>query len=213
MQRLFLEDWLYTTGDFLDGKGQFPVAEQPGKIRAQAIGSSRTSQLSVAKLHYLLPMQAARHCLWIENAYFLPDEDFLTALVAAARRGVDVRVIVPGQHTDVKAVRYSARRNYGRLLEGGVRVYEFEPTMLHSKVMMVDNVWCSIGSINFTSRSMKSNAEANVALYDAGFAAQVRSNIEADIARSAPITVEQWTHRNLGERIKECYFGLYEGLF
>src|SRR3954470_4159151 len=147
MQRLFLENWLFTTGDYLDGPGQFPVAEQPGKIKAQAIGSSRTSQLSMAKLHYYLPMQAARHQIWIENAYFLPDQDFQTALIAAAKRGVDVRVVVPGEHTDISAVRYSGRGDYRKLLEGGVRLYEFQPTMLHTKLMLVDDIWCSIGSI------------------------------------------------------------------
>jgi cardiolipin synthase A/B len=213
MQRLFLENWLYTTGEFLDGKAQFPVAEQVGQLKAQAVGSSRTSQLSLAKLHYYLPIQAARHCIWIENAYFLPDEDFQTALAAAAQRGVDVRVIVPGKYTDMQAVRYSGRRNYRKLLEAGVRLYEYQPTMLHAKAMMVDNIWCSIGSINFTSRSMKSNAEANVAIYDTQFAEQLRANIDADIARCEPITLEQWKQRGLGERIKECYYGLYTGLF
>jgi cardiolipin synthase A/B len=213
MQCLFLENWLYTTGEVLDGAGQFPVAEQPGQIKAQAIGSSRTSQLSRAKLHYYLPIQAARRCVWIENAYFLPDEDFQTALAAAARRGVDVRVVVPGKYTDMKAVRYGGQRNYRELLEAGVRLYEFQPTMLHTKVMMVDDIWCSIGSINFTSRSMKSNAEANVALYDTRFAGQVRANMEADMARCEPITLEQWKQRGLCQRIKECYYGLYTGLF
>jgi cardiolipin synthase len=213
MQRFFLENWLYTTGEYLDGEGQFPVAQQVGEIKAQAIGSSRTSQLSIAKLHYYLPIQAARRNIWIENAYFLPDRDFQEALMAAARRGVDVRVVVPGENSDIKAVRYSGRGNYRKLLESGVRLYEYRPTMLHSKVMMVDDIWCSIGSINFTARSMKSNAEANVALYDAGFAKKVRANMEADMARSELITLEQWKHRSLGQRIKECYYSLYKGAF
>jgi cardiolipin synthase len=213
MQRLFLENWLYTTGEFLDGAGQFPVALQPGDVKAQAVGSSRTSQLSMAKLHYYLPIQAARRQVWIENAYFLPDREFLTALCAAARRGVDVRVVVPGKHTDIKTVRYAGRANYRKLLEAGVRVYELQPTMLHSKVMLVDGIWCSIGSINFTGRSMKSNAEANVALYNNSFADQVRRSIEADMARSEAISLEQWKQRGFGERARECYFGLYANLF
>ena len=159
------------------------------------------------------PIQAARHQVWIENAYFLPDQDFQTALTAAARRGVDVRVVVPGKHADIKAVRYAGRGLYRRLLEAGVRIYEFQPTMLHSKVMLVDGIWCSIGSINFTSRSMKSNAEANVALYDSRFAEQARASIEADMALCKPITLEQWKRRSLGERIRECYCGLFTGLF
>lgn len=213
MQRLFLENWLYTTGEYLDGKDQFPVAQPAGEVKAQAVGSSRTSQLSMAKLHYFMPIQAARHQVWIENAYFLPDEDILAALVAAARRGVDVRVVVPGKHTDLRAVRYSGRGNYQRLLEAGVRIYEFQPSMLHSKVMLVDGLWCSIGSINFTGRSMKSNAEANVALYDRRFAGEVRASIEADLDRSEIITLEKWKERGSCERAKECYYGLYTNLF
>jgi cardiolipin synthase len=91
LQRLFLENWLYTTGEFLDGEGQFPVAQTAGDMKAQAVGSSRTSQLSMAKLHYYMPIQAAREYIWIQNAYFLPDVDFKAALVAAARRGADVK--------------------------------------------------------------------------------------------------------------------------
>ena len=96
---------------------------------------------------------------------------------------MDVRIVVPGKHTDTRAVRYGGRGIYRKLLDAGVRIYEFQPTMLHSKVMLVDDIWCSIGSINFTGRSMKSNAEANVALYDPGFAALVRGSIESDMAR------------------------------
>jgi cardiolipin synthase A/B len=213
MQRLFLENWLYTTGEFLEGIAQFPVPDQVGQVKAQAVGSSRTSQLSMAKLHYYMPIQAAHHCIWIQNAYWLPDKDFQTALAAAARRGVDVRIIVPGKQTDIKALRYAGRRTYRKLLDAGVRIYEFQPTMLHAKAMMVDNLWCSIGSINFTSRSMKSNAEANVALYDMGFTKQLRANMEADMARSKPITLQEWKERGLGPKIQETYYGLYTGLF
>ena len=213
LQRLFLEDWLYATGEFLDGDGQFPVARRAGSIKAQAIGSSRTSQLSFAKLHYYMPIQAARDHIWIENAYFLPDADLKAALCAAARRGVDVRIVVPGRYIDLKAERYASQGNYRELLEAGVKIYEFQPTMLHSKVMVVDNVWSSIGSINFSSRSMKANAEGNVAIYDRAFGDQVKSVIEADIGRSEEIVLDQWKHRSLSQRIKEWYCGLYKEVF
>jgi cardiolipin synthase A/B len=213
LQRLFLEDWLYTTGEVLDGAGQFPDEQPAGGMKAQVVGSSRTSQLSVAKLHYYLPLQAARRRIWIENAYFLPDADVLAALCAAARRGVDVRIVVPGRHIDIRAVRYAARGNYRELLDAGVKIYEFQPTMLHCKVMLVDDVWSSIGSINFTSRSMKSNAEGNVAIYDSAFAARLKEVFEADFPRCEPITLEHWKSRGLCERTKECFFGLYKNLF
>jgi cardiolipin synthase len=213
LQRVFLEDWLYTTGEVLDGPRQFPVAQEVGDVKAQAVASSRTSQLSGAKLHYYIPMQAARDHIWIENAYFLPDKDVRVALCAAARRGVDVRVVVPGEHIDIKAVRYAARGYYEEMLEAGVKIYEYQPTMIHCKVMVVDGVWSSIGSMNFTARSMKANAEANVAIYDASFANQVRAVIEADIARSEPILLEQWKKRGSGEKTKEWFYGLYKNLF
>jgi cardiolipin synthase A/B len=213
MQRLFLEHWLFTTGEFLDGEAQFPEPLQAGSKKAQALGSSRTSQLSLAKLHYYMPIKAARRQIWIENAYFLPDKDFLAALCAAARRGVDVRVVVPGSHADIKVVHYAGRRYYRRLMEAGVRVYEYQPTMLHSKVMLIDGLWCSIGSINFTGRSMKSNAEVSAAIYDKDFAEQVRASIEMDLANSELINLKDWKQRGSGERIKECFFGLYAGWF
>lgn len=213
LQRLFLENWLYTTGEFLDGEGQFPAAQMAGDMKAQAVGSSRTSQLSTAKLHYYMPIQAAREYIWIENAYFLPDVDFKAALVAAASRGVDVRVVVPGENTDLRAVRYAGRRDYSEFLKAGVKIYEFQPTMLHSKIMVVDGLWCSVGSINFTSRSMKSNAEANVAVYDTRFGEQVRVMMQEDMARCEQITLERWTQRSLYQRLKEGFFSLYKNLF
>ncbi len=213
LQQVFLEDWLYTTGEVLDGPRQFPVAEPVGDVRARPVASSRTSQLSMAKLHYYMPLQAARDHVWIENAYFLPDKDIRAALCAAARRGVDVRVVVPGEHIDIKAVRYAAREMYEELLGAGVKIYEYRPTMIHCKVMVVDGVWSSIGSMNFTSRSMKANAEANIAIYDAAFAARVRAVIDADIALSEQVLLEQWRKRGSGEKTKEWFYGLYKNLF
>jgi cardiolipin synthase len=213
LQRVFLENWLYTTGEFLDGEGQFPVAHTAGDMKAQAIASSRTHQLSIAKLHYYMPIQAAQKYIWIENAYFLPDADIKTALVAAARRGVDVRIIVPGENIDILTLRYATQHEYGGLLEGGAKIYEFQPTMLHSKVMVVDGIWCSIGSINFTSRSMKFNAEANVAIYDSGFAEQVRVMMEGDMTRCEHITLEQWKQRSLYYRLRELYFSLFKRFY
>lgn len=213
LQRLFYENWLYSTGEVLDGEGQFPPPERPGTIKAQAVGSSRTAQLSLAKLHYYVPIQAAREQVWIANAYFLPDRDFRRALIAAARRGVDVRLLLPGPITDLSSARYASRSDYAELLKGGVSIYEFQPTMMHSKAMLVDDIWVSIGSINFTARSMNDQAEANVAFYDRGFAAEVRAMFEADFARCQPVTPEEWKQRGGWERCKEAYFRLYKAVF
>jgi cardiolipin synthase len=213
LQRLFFQNWLYATGEIPDGEGEFAEVPPAGNIRAQAVGSTRGADVSLAKLHYYLPIQAARERIWIENAYFLPDRDFRRGLVAAARRGVDVRLILPGRHTDIRLTRYAARSDYDELLRGGVRIFEYQPTMLHTKLMVVDGVWTSIGSINFTARSMRANAEANLAIYDRDFARQAEQVIEQDLARSREITAAEWRARGLCDRLRESYASLYKSLF
>jgi len=213
LQRLFFQNWLYATGEIPDGEGEFLEVPPAGPLRAQAVGSTRGADVSLAKLHYYVPIQAARQRLWIANAYFLPDRDFRQALVAAARRGVDVRLVLPGPHTDIKLTRYAAHSDYDELLRGGVRIFEYQPTMLHTKMMVVDSQWTSIGSINFTARSMRANAEANVAIYDPDFARQAEAVIERDLAQSREITREDWRRRGLCNRLRESYASLYKSLF
>ncbi len=213
LQRAFCENWLYATGEVLDGPGQFPEPAVVGVLKAQAVGSTRTSQLSMAKLHYYLPIQAARERVWIANAYFLPDRDFRRALCAAAQRGVDVRLLLPGRLSHLKTVRYASRKDYRRFLEAGVKVYEYRPTMMHSKMMVVDSLWTSVGSVNFTARSMKAQAEANLAIYDRDFALEAEAIIEEDFRRSDRIELGAWRRRGLCNRLKELYFGLYKEMF
>ncbi len=213
LQRLFFQNWLYATGEIPDGEGDFPEVPPVGTLRAQAVGSTRGADVSPAKLHYYLPIQAARQRIWIANAYFLPDRDIRRGLVAAARRGVDVRLVLPGRHTDIRLTRYAARSDYDELLRGGVRIFEYQPAMLHSKLMVVDGIWTSIGSINFTARSMRANAEANLAIYDRDFARQAEAALEHDLARSREITWQEWRQRGLCERLRESYASLYKSLF
>jgi hypothetical protein len=127
----------------------------------------------------------------------VPDRQIRQGLVAAAARGVDVRVIVPGKYIDSPNVRLASRFHYGELLDGGVRIYEYLPTMMHNKVMVVDGIWSSIGSINFVNRSMKKNGEANISVYDRGFAALVEKMIEEDLAQCERFTKEKWRKRGL----------------
>ena len=209
LQHVFLEDWVHTTGEVLHGHRQFPAIDPAGDTLAQAISSSRSDQSSMAKLLYYMAIQAARRNIWIENAYFVPDRQIRQGLVAAAARGVDVRVIVPGKYSDSFNVRLASRFHYGELLDGGVRIYEFLPTMMHNKVAVVDGIWTSIGSINFVNRSMKKNAEANVVVYDRPFAAQVEAMIEADVARCEVFTKEKWRRRGLLARFGETFFWLF----
>ena len=209
LQHVFFEDWVHTTGEVLHGKAQFPTIEPAGDMLAQAISSSRTDQSSMAKLQYYMAIQAARSKIWIENAYFVPDSQIRQGLVQAAARGVDVRVVVPGKYIDSPNVRNASRFHYGELLDGGVQIFEYLPTMMHNKVMVVDGVWTSIGSINFVNRSMKKNGEASVSVYDRRFADQVERMIEADLTSAERFTKEKWRKRGLLARFGELFFWLF----
>ena len=209
LQHIFLEDWVHTTGEVLHGHKQFPKLEPAGDMLAQAIGSSRTDQSSMAKLLYYMAIQAARKNIWIENAYFVPDSQIRQGLVRAAERGVDVKVLVPGKYIDSPNVRLASRFHYGELLDGGVQIFEYLPTMMHNKVMLVDGIWTSIGSINFVNRSMKKNAEANVSVYDRRFAEEVGKMIEADLLRCERFTKDEWKKRGLLARFGEMFFWLF----
>lgn len=209
LQAIFMEDWLLTTGEVLNGDRQFPPNPPAGAMLAQAVASSRTDQSSMAKLMVYMAIQAARHRIWIENAYFVPDWQIRQGLIHAVERGVDVKVIVPGEHIDIPAIRMASRFRYGELLDGGVEIYEYLPTMMHNKVMVVDGTWSTIGSINLDNRSMRKNAEVNIAVYDADFARSVEEMIGADLLATERFTKERWKKRGLPARFSELFFWLF----
>jgi cardiolipin synthase len=209
LQSIFTEDWVHTTGEVLHGEKQFPPTPAAGDLLAQAISASRSDASSMAKLLYYMAIQAARKSIWIENAYFVPDSQIRRGLVHAVERGVDVRIIVPGPHIDIPMVRMASRFHYGELLDGGVKMFEYQPTMMHNKVMVVDGIWTTIGSINFVNRSMKKNAEANVAIYDSGFAQIVEKSIQGDLEKSQQFTKRMWKKRGVLARLGEAFFWLF----
>ncbi len=209
LQRIFMEDWMHTTGEVLFGDAQFPPLPAEDDTMAQAVASSRTDQSSMAKLLLFMAIQTARKSIWIENAYFVPDPQIRRGLTAAVKRGVDVRVIVPGQYMDIPPIRRASRYYYGELLDGGVKIYEYRPTMLHTKAMVVDGIWSTVGSINFENRSMRSNAEANVAIYDRRFAAELERVMQQDLTRCDVFTKENWKKRGLAARFSEAFAWLF----
>jgi cardiolipin synthase len=209
LQQVFARDWVYTTGEVLNGDRQYPRIAPAGDMVAQAIAASRADSISMSKLLLFMAIQAARERVWIENAYFIPDGQIRQALVAAAGRGVDVKIVVPGSKTDLPNVRAASRYHYGELLEAGIAIYEYRPTMMHHKVMVVDGIWSTVGSINFVNRSMKKNAEVNIAVYDRRFAAEVEAMVEADLQRSEVLTLKAWKRRGLPARIGETFFWLF----
>lgn len=209
LQQVFAQDWLHTTGEVLNGDRQFPRLEPAGSVLVQVIAAARADSISVSKLLLYMAIQASRRSIWIENAYFVPERQIREGLTAAARRGVDVRIIVPGKHMDSPNVQAASRYHFGELLDAGVAIYEYQPTMMHNKVMVVDGIWSTVGSINFVNRSMKKNAEANLAVYDREFAAEVETMVLADLERCETLTKEQWKRRGLPARIGETFFWLF----
>jgi cardiolipin synthase len=210
MQSIFSEDWTYTTGEILVGDQFYPKIAPAGAIRAQAIKASRGDSSSLAKMLYYVAIQSAKQNIYIANAYFLPDKQVREALAHAVERGVDVQVMVPGSHTDMPMVRSASWLHYGELLKAGVRIFEYQPTMLHNKTLVVDHVYATIGSINFDARSMNANAEESLAFYDRSFAGEMEAMFLRDRKRCREITYAMWDHRGAQRRATELVSWIWE---
>jgi cardiolipin synthase len=208
MQATFGEHWLATRGVLLQGDAYFPQLTKAGEIPAQIVSSAENDGTERIRLMYLLAIAAARRSILLANSYFVPDDLSIRALVAASRRGVDVQIIVPGPEIDSEVTRAASRRKWAPLLEAGVSISEFQPTMFHCKVMVVDDLWVSVGSTNFDNRSFRLNAEANLNVVDRGLAAQERQAFAKDRQRSRQITLEEWHHRPLLDRMGDWFAGL-----
>jgi len=210
MQAIFSEDWTYTTGEILAGEPFYPRLEKAGEAHAQAIKASRGDSSSLAKMLYYVAIKSATRSILIQNAYFLPDKQVRDALLEAVKRGVRVEVIVPGRHIDLPMVRFASWHHYGEMLQGGVKIYEYLPTMLHNKTMVVDGIYSTIGSINFDARSMSRNAEESLAFYDRGFAKKMEAMFQEDKSRCDEISYGAWKHRGLPQRLAELVFWIFE---
>jgi cardiolipin synthase len=203
LQSAFQENWGSVRGEVLSGDAFFPRLERTGSVRAQVILSSPESPSSPTKLLYAVAISASTRRLWLSNSYFLPDKDSCALLVEAARRGVDVHVIVPGKVNDVPVTKAGGRSSFGDLLAGGVKISEYQQTMFHAKTMVVDGLFATIGSTNFDNRSFRLNDEINLAIYDREIGRRLEEQFEKDLARSRPYTLEDWRERPLKERLTE----------
>jgi cardiolipin synthase len=208
LQAAFMDDWFETRGVVLDGPGYFPDLDRQGPALGQVFWSSPRGGNGNLRVMFLLAIAAATRRILIANAYFVPDETTVEMLVAARRRGVDVEIIVPGPVLDAQVVRRASKETWGPMLEAGVAIYEYQPTMYHPKVMVVDDVWASVGSTNFDDRSFRLNQEDNLNVYDREFAAGQAAAFARDRAVSRRITLEAWRRRPLWERIQERAAGV-----
>lgn len=202
----FAESWLEATGDVLVGTDFLPDLDATGGAGPMQLVRSRAGvgDTNVEAL-YFLAIACARERIELTAAYFAPRPAFVDALVEAARRGVRVRVLVPGEHIDKQFVRLAGQAVYERLLAAGVRIWEYGPTMLHAKVMTVDGRWSSVGSVNFDNRSFQLHDEATLSVQSAAFAAELGEQFERDLAVSEEIDPAAWrrraAHRRIGERL------------
>jgi cardiolipin synthase len=157
---------------------------------------------------YLLSIAAARQRILLSAAYFVPDDLTVQMLVEARRRGVEVQIIVPGPLFDAEITRKASRSRWGALLQAGVQIFEYQPTMYHCKVLIADDFWVSVGSTNFDNRSFRLNDEANLNVLDRDLATQMSATFEEDKARSRRVTLEQWRNRPMNEKVLERLSGL-----
>jgi cardiolipin synthase len=210
MQSVMLDNWSKTTGKVLHGRDYFPTLRPAGEQSAQMFASSPNGGSESMLMMMLLAITAATRTIDIANAYFVPDDITRRALITAAKRGVRVRILVPGKYIDTATVRRASRGLWGELLEAGVQIHEYLPTMLHCKLMVVDGLMTSVGSTNFDVRSFRLNDEANLNVYDAAFAARQTEVFEADLKQARRVTLQTWRARPFTEKLHEhalAWFG------
>jgi cardiolipin synthase len=203
MQSAFEDNWTEVTGALLVGEKYFPALPHAGDVLASVVASSPRASSSPSQTLYSVAISAAERRISLSNSYFVPNDDSLALLVAACKRGVDVRILVPGPLNDVPATKASARTRLGELLRAGARIYEYQPTMMHAKTLVVDGLFATVGSTNFDNRSFRLNDEIDLEVYDERIARKLEQMFETDLTRSRPYTYEQWVHRTLWERFTE----------
>ena len=203
MQAVFLDNWMRATGKVLHGEAYFPALKPVGRLAAQMFSSSPSGGSESMQLMYLLSITAARKTIDLANSYFVPDELTIKTLIDAARRGVKVRVLTPSGHIDSEVVRKASRGSWGPMLEAGIEIAEYEPTMYHVKGLVVDGLFSSVGSTNFDNRSFRLNDEANLNVLSAEFGRVQQEVFAADWSKSRRISLQEWQNRPISERMLE----------
>jgi len=203
LQTGFAHNWQQTTGELLSGERYFPDITAGGNLRAQTIMSSPETGGSIIRMVYYLSIVCARRSIFIANPYFIPDPVAIDTLLDARKRGIDVRIMVSGITNDNWLARHNSVRLYGRLLEAGIEILEFNPTMLHHKTMVVDGLWVTVGTTNFDNRSFAHNEESDVCIVDRAVAQQFERIFEDDATECARVTLEGWRRRGVLARTRE----------
>jgi cardiolipin synthase A/B len=208
LQSAFAENWIEETGDVLGGDEYFPKPEPAGDVDAHAVWISPSGSPSAVKLLHYLVIRAAKKSITIQNPYFLPDPDARKALLDAVKRGVKVRVMIPGtEASDSPIVQHASHHHYGTLLKGGVRLFDYERTLLHQKVITVDGCWAAVGSTNFDDRSFEVNDEISLVIYNEGIAQQLEAIFEEDLEHARERKFDEWKGRPALHKLRDfCSF-------
>jgi cardiolipin synthase A/B len=212
LQSAFAENWLESSGEILTGWDYFPYIKPAIKTPAVVVASAPTTGKSTkARVLFQTLLASANKSIYITTPYYLPDTSARNELIRAVKeRKVDVKIVVPGPKIDHAMTRSSSRRLYGDVLEAGAKIFEYQPGMIHAKILIVDGVWAVVGSTNFDSRSFSINDEVNLAVLDPVLSARLTQDFQKDLSDSKEITFEQWKRRPHFERANEWFFSLLE---
>jgi cardiolipin synthase len=214
LQSAFAAPWANSCGEILVGPKFYPDHPPEAKgdepiTRHLSLVSSPSGDEHPLRLFFLFTFLAARERLYVASSYFVPDRQLREAAMSRAQEGVDVRILIPGQHTDAKPIREASHSYYDDLLSAGVRIFEYQPTMFHMKSLVVDGRWSIVGSANMDIRSKELNQENVLGILDEGFARQVEETFLADLKKAAEIRLEDWRRRGVGARVVERAAALF----
>lgn len=210
LQSAFAENWIEETGEVVGGDTYFPKLEERGEKKAHGVWISPTGSPSTLKLLHYMAIHAARKSITIQNPYFLPDPDARKALLAAAARGVEVKAMIPATDaSDSPLVQHASHHHYGTLLKGGVRLFDYNRTLLHQKVIVIDSCWAAIGSTNFDDRSFEVNDEISLAVYDEEIARELEATFEKDREHATEVHLEPWKHRSALHKLRDFFAFLF----
>lgn len=203
LQAAFNDNWIKTTGHVLNGPNYFPALQHHGEMDAHMFVASPSGGSESMHLMYLLAIAAADKTIDLAASYFVPDRLLIGALIAARHRGVKVRILVPGPYIDSITVKIASKADWGELLDAGTEIHVYQPTMMHIKMLIIDNEFVSVGSTNFDMRSIRLNDEASLNIYSQVFSTQMTNVFEGDLMMAEPFSLYQWQNRSIREKILE----------
>jgi len=208
LQKLFLDTWLKQKGPKLSERNYFPDLKEEGNALVRVVGSTQGQDNRITFIVYVSAITFAEHSIHMTNSYFIPDDQIVKALTDAARRGVDVKIILPGI-TDSQLALYAQRYHYSGLLKSGVKLYEHSTSLLHAKTAVIDKVWSTVGSTNMDFLSLLNNDEVNAVILNHEFAVEMEKMFVRDLENSRQIKWEEWKERPLLPRIREWFVNLF----